>query len=147
MKIAIGADHAGFETKEKLKAHLAKAGHEVLDLGTTSLESCDYPDPAAKVATLVAKGEAEKGVLVCGSGIGMSIAANKVAGARAALATDEFHAAMARRHNDANVICVGSRVHAPEALARFVDRFLATPFEGGRHKDRVEKIGRLERRG
>jgi len=145
MKVAIGADHAGFEAKEQLKSHLAKTGHEVVDLGTTSLASCDYPDPAAKVASLVAKGEADKGVLVCGSGIGMSIAANKVAGTRAVLATDEFQAEMSRRHNDANVICMGSRVNAPEALARFVDRFLATPFEGGRHQDRVDKIKGLEK--
>jgi ribose 5-phosphate isomerase B len=144
MKIAIGADHAGFEAKEKLKEHLQRTGHSVVDVGTTSLESCDYPDPAAKVARLVVGGEAERGVLVCGSGIGMSIAANKVKGARAALASDEFHAEMCRRHNDANVICLGSRVNAPEMLARFVDRFITTSFEGSRHQQRIDKIRGLE---
>lgn len=145
MKIAIGADHAGFEVKEKVKAGLVKSGHEVLDLGTNSLDSVDYPEPAARVAKAVAAGDAERGVLVCGSGIGMSIAANKVKGARAALITDEFLAEMSRRHNDANVACFGSRVNAPEAIQRFVDRFIATAFEAGRHKGRVDKISGIEK--
>ena len=145
MKISIGSDHAGFEVKEKLKANLIKAGHEVLDKGTHSLDSVDYPDFAAHVARSVAKGEAEKGVLVCGSGLGVSISANKVAGARAALITDEWFAEMARRHNDANVACFGARVNAPEAIQRFLDRFLATAFEAGRHKERVAKITALEK--
>ena len=147
MKVAIGSDHAGFEAKEQLKTHLQKAGHEVLDVGTNSLESCDYPDPASRVAGLVVKGGAEKGVLVCGSGIGMSIAANKVDGVRATLATDEFHAEMSRRHNDANVICLGARVNATDALARFIDKFLTTKFEGGKHQVRVDKIRDLEKKG
>ncbi|HZU98505.1 MAG TPA: ribose 5-phosphate isomerase B [Planctomycetota bacterium] len=145
MKIAIGSDHAGFDAKEKLKARLAQAGHEVRDVGAHSTASVDYPDPARDVASLVAKGEVERGVLVCGSGIGMSIAANKVHGARAALVTDEWHAEMARRHNDANIICVGGRVNADEALGRFVDRFILTAFEGGRHATRVGKITALEK--
>jgi len=144
MRIAIGADHAGFETKEKLKASLAKAGHEVRDLGTSSLDSVDYPDYAARVGKAVASGEAERGVLVCGSGIGMSIAANKVPGVRAALLGDEFSAEVCRRHNDANVACFGARLFAPEAIQRFLDKFLATPFEGGRHQARVNKMKSLE---
>jgi len=113
MKIAIGSDHAGFEVKERLKARLVKEGFEVRDMGTHTPESTDYPDFAYLVAHAVAQGEAERGVLVCGSGIGMSIAANKVDGIRAALIYDEFGAEMSRRHNDANVACFGARVSAP----------------------------------
>lgn len=144
MRVAIGSDHAGFDVKERLKAHLRKAGHDVRDLGTTSLDSCDYPDFAYAVGHAVASGEADKGVLVCGSGVGMSIAANKVAGCRAALITDEWLAEMSRRHNDANVICLGARLQAPEALERFTDRFLATAFEGARHEKRVSKMRTIE---
>ena len=144
MRVAIGADHAGFEVKERLKARLTKDGHEVRDMGTSSPESCDYPDFAYAVAHAVANGEAERGVLVCGSGIGMSIAANKVAGARAALVTDEWLAEMSRRHNDANVICLASRLQAPESLERFTEKFLATAFEAGRHDKRVSKMRTIE---
>ncbi len=144
MKVAIGADHAGFEVKERLKAHLVKEGFEVRDLGTHSPESTDYPDFAYLVAHAVARGEAERGVLVCGSGIGMSIAANKVPGARAALVTDEWLAEMCRRHNDANVICLASRMQAAEALERFTEKFLKTPFDGGRHQKRVAKMTAIE---
>jgi ribose 5-phosphate isomerase B len=146
MKVAIGSDHAGFEVKERLKARLVKAGHEVHDAGALTPEPCDYADPAQSVATAVAKGEVEKGILVCGSGVGMSIAANKVEGARAALVTDDWLAEMCRRHNDANVLCLGARLQAPEALERFTDKFLATGFEGGRHQGRVDKLRMIEQR-
>ncbi len=144
MKIAIGADHAGFDVKERLKARLAKAGHDVKDLGPATPEPCDYPDSAAKVGRAVAKGEVERGILVCGSGVGMSIAANKVDGVRAALVTDEWLAEMCRKHNDANVLCVASRLQAPETIERIADRFLATGFEGGRHQGRVDKLRQIE---
>jgi ribose 5-phosphate isomerase B len=147
MKIAVGSDHAGFEAKEKLRLHLAKLGHEVLDAGTKSLESCDYPDFAVAVARAVASREAERGVLVCGSGIGMSIAANKVAGVRAAVVTDELAAEMCRRHNDANVLCLGARVTPAERMASLAEIFLKTAFEGGRHERRVAKISDAEKRG
>lgn len=145
MKIAIGADHAGFEAKQLLRAHLEKKGHQVQDLGTNSTESCDYPDPSYRVGKAVADGKADRGVLLCGSGIGMSIVANKVPGVRAAFVLDEWFAEMSRRHNDANVICLAARVSATEALERFTDKFLATDFEGGRHAKRVAKIALVEK--
>jgi ribose 5-phosphate isomerase B len=145
MRVAIGADHAGFEVKERLRAHLTKEGHDVKDVGTTSPEPCDYADFASRVARAVAHGEVERGVLVCGSGVGMSMAANKVPGVRAAMVTDEWLAEMSRRHNDANVICLASRLQAPEALERFTAKFLATAFDGGRHERRVAKMSGIER--
>ncbi|MBI3725053.1 ribose 5-phosphate isomerase B [bacterium] len=144
MRVAIGADHAGFEVKERLKARLKKAGHEVQDVGTASPEPCDYPEPAFRVARSVASGESERGVLVCGSGVGMAIAANKVAGVRAAPITDPWLAEMCRRHNDVNVLCAAARLNAPESIERFVDIFLSTAFEAGRHQGRVDKIKLIE---
>lgn len=144
MRIAIGADHAGYELKEFLEQALAKAGHEVSDLGTHSIESVDYPDFAAAVGRAVASGEADLGILVCGTGIGMSIAANKVRGVRAAHCASPFDALFARRHNDANVLCLGSRVLAPEYAEAIARVFVGEPFEGGRHARRVEKIAGLE---
>lgn len=144
MKIAAGADHAGYEAKEHLKRFLAGRGHEVDDLGTHGSGSVDYPDFAARVAKAVARGEAQLGVLVCGSGIGMSIAANKVPGIRAAHCTDSYQARVARQHNDANVLCMGSRVSGPGVMEDTVASFLESAFEGGRHAARVEKIQRLE---
>ena len=144
MKIAIGSDHAGFEAKERLKARLERAGHEVRDLGARTPEPCDYPEPAFRVGTAVARGEAEKGVLVCGSGVGMSIAANTEDGVRAALITDPWLAEMCRRHNDANVACFAARLQAPETLERLLEVFLATGFEGGRHQGRVDKMRLIE---
>jgi ribose 5-phosphate isomerase B len=141
MKIAIGADHAGFRVKEELKARLAALGHEVADVGTASEESVDYPDFARRVAEAVAGKLAERGVLVCGTGIGMSMAANRVGGVRAAVVTDEMTTEMSRRHNDANVFCAGARVLAAEKIARLLELWLATPFDGGRHQRRVEKMG------
>jgi len=143
MKIHIGSDHAGYEVKEKLKAHLAEKGLACVDCGTSNTESTDYPDYAAEVARRVAADRESRGVLVCGTGIGMSMAANKVAGVRAAVVHDEFTARMARAHNNANVLCLGARVVDGETAAHLVDIFLETPFEGGRHSRRVEKIDRL----
>jgi ribose 5-phosphate isomerase B len=144
MKIAIGADHAGFRLKEILRDRLAKRGHEVVDTGTSSEESTDYPDFAEKVAGQVARGEADRGILVCSTGVGMSIAANKVRGIRAALAVNPEEVALGRSHNDANVLALGARYTAePEAVA-MVDVFLSTPFEGGRHARRIGKIAGIE---
>lgn len=144
MKIAIGADHAGFRAKEELKRRLSALGHAVEDLGTDSEDSVDYPDYAERVARAVAAGKAERGVLVCGTGIGMSIAANKIPGIRASLVTDALTGEMSRRHNDANVFCAGARVLPVEKMAEFLELWLRTPFEGGRHARRIEKISRLD---
>ncbi len=140
MRIALGADHAGFELKETLKARLAAQGHQLQDLGVHSPASADYPEPAAAVARAVAGGGAERGLLVCGSGVGMCIAANRFHGVRAVLAPTLDHAELGRRHNDANVLCLGARLTPPDLAAAILDRFLATPFEGGRHERRVQKI-------
>lgn len=145
-KIAIGSDHAGFEAKEKAKSELAALGVEVVDKGAYNLDSVDYPDFGAAVARAVASGEVERGVLVCGSGIGVSIAANKIPGARAALCWNEETARLAREHNDANVLCFGSRLIEPEQAARMVRIFLETDFAGGRHTQRVEKLSALDNR-
>jgi len=145
MKIAIGADHAGFEAKEHLKRWLAEHGHEAIDLGTQGTASVDYPDFAAKVAKSVVAGDAPLGLLICGTGIGMSIAANKFAGIRAAHCTDCFQARMARQHNDANVLCLGARVSGLGVMEDTLSSFLNHTFEGQRHAVRVEKIARLDR--
>ncbi len=144
MKIAMGSDHAGFELKEAVKAQLESEGHEIVDVGTNSLDSTDYPPYAAKASRLVANGEADRGVLVCGSGVGVSIVANKVHGVRAVNAHDTAEAEMSRRHNDANVVALAGRRLSPEEAAPIVDTFLATEFEGGRHKRRVDEIGAVE---
>ena len=144
MKIALGADHAGFASKEQLKAGLVRAGHDVCDCGTQGEASVDYPDYARLVAHAVAEGCAERGVLVCGTGIGMSITANKVDGIRAAKCNDPYEARMARAHNDANVVCLGARVIDATVMDEIVRDFLATPFEGGRHAQRVEKMMRSQ---
>ncbi len=146
MKIAIGADHAGFELKEKIKQRLAQLGIEVHDQGTVSNESVDYPDFARKVGEQVAAHQVDYGVLVCGSGIGMAIAANKVPGVRAANVTTEFEAQMSREHNDANVLAVGARILKDDEAFAIVDKWLHTPFAGGRHQRRVDKIMALEHR-
>lgn len=145
MKIALGSDHAGFELKEKIKQKLASRGIDVADQGTNSTESVDYPDYARKVAEAVARGQAEKGILVCGSGIGMAITANKVPGIRAANVTTEAEAELSRQHNDANVLALGQRLIDPDEALNIVAKFLATPFSGGRHQQRVEKIAQIER--
>lgn len=145
MKISIASDHAGFDEKELLKSHLIAAGHEVVDRGPGDGAHVDYPDFAQLVATDVARGAAERGVLVCGTGIGMAIAANKLPGIRAANVTSPEFAALAREHNDANVVAVSGRFVSDEVNRAIVDAFLTTEFGGGRHAGRVEKIAALER--
>ncbi len=145
MDIAVGADHAGFELKEKVKQELERLGHRVEDVGTHSSESVDYPDFAAQVARRVAAGRAERGILVCGTGTGMAMAANKVAGVRAASVTDAAAARLSREHNDANVLGLGARlIEEPRAL-EIVRAWLEAEFAGGRHQRRVEKISEIER--
>ena len=146
LRVAIGSDHAGFDVKESIEEQLAGLGHTVEDLGTHTPASVDYPDYGRKVAEAVASGNAELGVLVCGSGIGMSMVANKVPGVRAALAWSEEIARLAREHNDANVLVVGARVTPPDTVAAIVDAFLATDFSGGRHAERVAKIMAIDAR-
>ena len=144
MKIAVGADHAGYALKERLIGKLKADGHEVADFGTDSTVSTDYPDYAAAVGRSVVKQEADLGLLVCSSGVGMSIAANKIHGIRAALGTNTDEVSYTRRHNDANVLAIGANYTSePEATA-LLDVFLTTAFEGGRHARRVEKIKKLE---
>jgi ribose 5-phosphate isomerase B len=145
MKIAIGADHAGFVLKEKLRQRLAADGHEVVDFGPDSAESCDYPDYAQPVARDVANGRSDRGILVCSTGIGMAMAANKVVGVRAAPAISEDEVKMTREHNDANVLTIGAKYLDEETAAGLVRLFLDTEFAGGRHARRVAKIAQLER--
>ena len=144
MKLAMGADHGGYSLKEILKKHLVEAGHEVLDLGTHDTSSCNYPDYAAKVAYAVADREADLGILVCGTGIGMSMAANKHAGIRAAACENTFSARMTRMHNNANVLCLGERVIGYGLACDMADLFVDTPFEGGRHQARVDDLNALD---
>jgi ribose 5-phosphate isomerase B len=146
MKIALGADHAGFELKEKIKQHLVSSGIQVDDEGTNSGESVDYPDFARRVGESVVQKRADLGILVCGTGIGMSMSANKVAGIRAANVSSEFEAEMAREHNDANVLALGARVIDEPMAVKIVDKWLQTAFAGGRHQRRVDKIMQIERR-
>lgn len=145
MRIAVGSDHAGFHLKEALASHLRDAGHEVIDCGTHSEERVDYPDFGAAVGRTVAAGDADGGLCVCGSGIGIAIAANKVAGVRAATVHDVTSARLAREHNDANVICVGERLIGPQVAHDALDAWLAASFEGGRHTARVAKLDALGR--
>ncbi len=145
MRIAVGSDHAGYALKEQVVPLLEGAGHEVVDVGTDSEESTDYPLHAAEAARLVGGGEADRAVLVCGSGVGVSIVANKVDGVRAVNAHDAEEAEMSRRHNDANVLALaGRRLDSGEAPA-IIERFLGTEFEGGRHQRRVDQIAAVER--
>lgn len=144
-KIALASDHAGFHGKEAIKKTLDEMGLSYEDFGTTSLDSVDYPDYAELVAKAVAKGEYERGILVCGSGIGMEIAANKVPGIRAALAWNEETARVSRSHNDANIVAVGERYTPPDTIDRIIRTFLTTEFDGGRHTRRIEKIAKLEK--
>jgi len=145
MKIAIGADHAGFSLKEKLRHRLAGEGHEVVDYGAASDASCDYPDFAQPVAREVAGGRSDRGILVCSTGIGMAMAANKVDGVRAAPAmnADEVH--LTREHNDANVLTIGAKYLDEEQALHLVHVFLETQFAGGRHARRIAKIAQLEK--
>ena len=143
MKIAIGSDHAGYELKEHLRETLEAAGHEVADCGTQGTESSDYPDFATRVAGQVRTGRSERGILVCGTGIAMSMAANRVPGIRAANCNDLYTLKLARRHNDANVLTVGARVIAPAQAETIVEAFFDTPFEAGHHRRRIDKIEEL----
>ena len=145
MRIAVAADHRGHAVKERIVVLLAEQNHEVLDMGTNSSRSCDYPDLAYPAARAVAEGKVDRAILICGSGIRMSICANKIDGVRAALCHDELTAQMSRRHNDANVLCVASDVLGEELIRRIVDSWLVAEFEaGGRHARRVAKIAWIE---
>ena len=145
MKIALAADHAGFEEKEKIKKTLDEIGVEYTDMGTNSPDSVDYPDYARKVGEAVAAGEYDQGLLVCGSGTGMAISANKVRGVRAAVAWNEEIARLARQHNDANVLALAGRFVSPDEQAKIVRAWFSADFEGGRHERRVEKIEQIEK--
>ena len=140
MKLVIGNDHAGVDLKNMIKEHLRKQGHEVINIGTNTLDSVDYPDIAKELSKYILKGKAQYGILICGTGIGISISANKVEGIRAALAHNEFTAKLSRLHNNANVIALGARVIGDELAKACVDTFIGTEFEGGRHAKRVCKI-------
>jgi ribose 5-phosphate isomerase B len=146
MRISVGSDHRGVQVKAKLLELLEQLGHEVVDVGTDSTESVDYPDFAACVAKQVAEHSVERGILICGTGIGMAIAANKFPGVRAAPCHDELTAEMCRRHNDVNVLCMSSDMLGERNLQRLVQVWLETKFEGGRHARRLDKIAQLERR-
>jgi ribose 5-phosphate isomerase B len=144
MKIAIGSDHRGFDTKRRIVQLLEQLQHEVRDVGPQSSDSVDYPDFALPVGEAVSQGQVERGILICGTGIGMCIAANKVPGVRAAPCHDIITAEMSRRHNDANVLCLSADLLGEELIERMVRLWLETPFEGARHARRVEKIVRYE---
>lgn len=146
MKIALGADHRGFTAKERIKSLLRERGHEVVDFGTESNKPYDYPDAAYPASRSVADGKADLGILFCGTGIGMSISANKVHGIRAALCHDELTTEMARRHNDANVLCLPADLVGDSLMQRIVEVWLKTPFEGGRHERRIQKVGDIEKK-
>ncbi len=145
MHIAIGSDHGGFALKEEIKVHLSERGFDVTDYGTDSEASCDYPDYGYKVAKAVQSAECDKGIVICGTGQGIMMSANKVKGIRCALLTDVFSAEMAALHNDANVIALGGRVLGSGLAKRIVDAYLAAQFEGGRHARRVDKIMAIEK--
>jgi ribose 5-phosphate isomerase B len=145
MKIALGADHAGYQLKDQIKEHLEQQGISVRDEGTSSAESVDYPDYARVVAHDVSQHLADLGILVCGSGIGMAITANKVDGIRAANVSTEYEAQMSREHNNANVLALGARIISVDEAFRIVDTWLATQFAGGRHERRMEKIMAIEK--
>ena len=145
MKIALGSDHAGFELKEDIKGLLGDGKYELIDLGTNSGASVDYPDFGLAVANLVAGGKADRGILFCGSGIGMSIVANKVKGIRASLVYDLYTAIQSRKHNDANILVLGGRITGKGLAEEIVKVWLATEFEGGRHQKRIEKIDAFEK--
>lgn len=144
MKIGLGSDHGGYELKEQMKQHLEEKGYEVVDFGTYSGEAVDYPDAAGPVCTAVQKGEIDCGMLFCGTGIGISMAANKYKNIRAALCSDVYSAKMAKLHNNAQIICMGGRVTGRDLAFMIADTWLETEFEGGRHDRRIEKIHKIE---
>lgn len=143
MKIAIASDHAGFVVKEKIKQVLQNR-HQLADFGTFSEEACDYPEFALSVANAVSRREADRGILICGTGVGMAIVANKVKGVRAALCADEHTTRLSREHNDTNVICLGARTTPEDTIEQLVELWLMTPFKGGHHERRVAKIKGIE---
>lgn len=144
MRVALGSDHRGFGTKQKILELLRTQGIEVTDFGCSGQESCDYPDSALPAARSVSQGQSDRGILCCGTGIGMSITANKVKGVRASLCHDELTAELARRHNDANILCIPSDLLGDDAIERVVEVWLQTPFDGGRHERRLCKISEFE---
>ena len=144
MRVAIGADHRGFDIRVKLVELVQRLGHEVIDVGAFTPDAVDYPDIAADVAHNVSHGEVDRGIIVCGTGLGMCIAANKVNGVRAAPCHDDITAEMSRRHNDANVLCLSADMLGERLIDRMVEIWLTTPFEGGRHARRIDKITELE---
>lgn len=144
MKIAIGNDHAALELKKVIKAYVEDMGHEVVDFGTHTADSCDYPVYGEKVAHAVASGECELGILICGTGIGISLAANKVKGIRAAVCSESYSARLTRAHNNANIIAFGARVIGEDTAKDIVNAFINTPFEGGRHQRRIDMITEIE---
>ncbi len=144
MKIAIACDHGAYTLKETVKKHLTEQGHEVKDFGTNSLDSCDYPDYAGPAAQAVANGECEKGIVLCTTGIGVSITANKVKGIRCALLSDLLSAKMTRQHNDTNVMAMGAAIVGEMLALQIVDTWLGTEFEGGRHQRRIDQIMAIE---
>ena len=145
MRIAIGADHRGFEVRPKIVELVQRLGHEAIDVGAFQCEAVDYPDVAADVAGRVGRGDVDYGILVCGTGLGMCIAANKVHGVRAAPCHNETTAEMSRRHNDANILCLSADLLGLHLIEKMVEIWLKTPFEGGRHARRIEKIADIER--
>lgn len=147
MKIAIGCDHTAVDLKETIKKHLQDKGHEVEDVGTYSKESCDYPIYGFKVANKIKNGEAERGVLICGTGVGISLAANKVKGIRAVVCSEPYTAKMARMHNNAQIVAMGARVVSDGLATDIVDAFMNAEFEGGRHQRRVDILSRIEETG
>jgi len=146
MRIAVGSDHRGFEVKKRILDLLRTLNHESIDAGPTTCEAVDYPDIAGAVASMVASGAVDRGVLICGTGIGMAIAANKYAGVRAAPCHDDLTAEMSRRHNDLNVLCLSADLLGEKLIDRMVELWMNTPFDGGRHVRRIEKITEQEKR-
>lgn len=144
MKVVIGSDHGGFELKEVLKNHLTEKGFDVTDVGAYDTNSVDYPDIAQKACAEITSGKCDFGVLVCGTGIGISMAANKVRGIRCALVSNEYSAEMTKRHNNANVLAFGGRVTGPDLAKNILDAYLDAEFEGGRHQNRIDKISAIE---
>ena len=144
MKIVVGSDHRGYQAKEQIKAIIAQLGHEAIDIGTEDSNPIDYPDLAYLAASQVSKKEADRAILACGTGIGMSITANKLSGVRAALCHDELSAQISRHHNDANVLCVSGDLIGEVLLRKIVEVWLSTDFSGGRHQRRVDKISAIE---
>ncbi|WP_026486376.1 ribose 5-phosphate isomerase B [Caldanaerobius polysaccharolyticus] len=144
--IALGADHGGYDLKEEIKDYLVRKGYEVMDVGTFTKESVDYPDIAEKVAQAIIAGQCDRGILFCGTGIGVSIAANKIPGIRAANCSDPYSARMAKEHNNANVLCIGGRVVGKDLAVMIVEEWLSGEFQGDRHQRRIDKIAQLEKK-